>query len=648
MNRAYALLEIREAGKAANGKRTFKGVATTISTDSYGDVIESAGAEFDLPIPLLWQHDSRDPIGWVVKARKSKASIEVECEVADVADGPLKERLDKAWAYIDSKLVRGLSIGFNPIESARIEGTYGYHFTKWKWLELSCVTIAANQDASITAIRSADAELRALSGLEQRGSPPTKGRTSPVGEPKQPASGGFSLSRTQGNDVKTLQQLLEERQTKTARMGELIELRTKGGESFGANESAEMRAIDADLAALEDDIVVARFHERQVAGAQRVDTGAASGQRSAAVISKKDPEDRFPGQSFVRMVKLRALSRLTHESVPSLAEYRFGKSHPQFVQVVRAAVAGHGGSSGEPGAELVALNATYMGDFIEFLYGKVLFYRLPLREVPANVRIKGQDAAATANWVGESKAIPVSATSMSTVDLTPLKVAALTVCSNELIEDSSPAADMLLRDSLVQAIAQKIDGTFFSSAAASAGVSPAGILNGLTPLAPSGTDEAAVRADMQALVYPFVTAKMASGIHVVMNPAQGLALGSFVNTFSQPAFPGINENGGTFMGRPAHTGDNVTPGDIIALRPEDIWRIGDSGIQVSMSDVATIEMNDAPAGASDTPTAMASHAVSMFQTESTAFKVVQRINFAKRRSNAVTVLSNAEYGGVTS
>jgi hypothetical protein len=67
-----------------------------------------------------------------------------------------------------------------------------------------------------------------------------------------------------------------------------------------------------------------------------------------------------------------------------------------------------------------------------------------------------------------------------------------------------------------------------------------------------------------------------------------------------------------------------------------------------MSDMATIEQNDAPAGASDTPVAMASHFVSMFQSESTAFKVVRRINFQKRRSTAVTVLSNAEYGGVTS
>jgi hypothetical protein len=59
-------------------------------------------------------------------------------------------------------------------------------------------------------------------------------------------------------------------------------------------------------------------------------------------------------------------------------------------------------------------------------------------------------------------------------------------------------------------------------------------------------------------------------------------------------------------------------------------------------------MNDAAAGASDTPVAMASHTVSLWQTESVGFKVVRRINYAKRRTGAVVVLSNAEYGGVMS
>lgn len=640
MKRAYAVLEIRSAGETG-GRRLLSGIATTPETDSYGDIVESEGAEFDLPLPLLWQHDSRDPIGWVRFAKSSKKGIEVEVEVARASEaGPLQQRLDMAWQYIKDKLVRGLSIGFQPLESARIEGTYGYRYTKWKWLELSAVTIPANADASITAIRSADAASRAPSGRGSTGLPARSPALS--GNPQAPS--GYRGNST----MKTLQQLIEEREGKQARASELRELRTKESRRFTSEEAAEFDTLTTDLDDLEDEIRMKRFDDRMAVNATPVSKGAGASRGPTILVRKEDPEDKFKGQSFIRGLKLKALSRITHESVATLAERHYGSTHPKFVAVMKAAVAGGGTGSGEWGAELARLDGLYTGDFIEYLYGMTVFDRLPLREVPARVRVKGQDGAATGNWVGESKAIPVSAQDYSTVDLTPLKVAALCVISNELIEDSAPAADRLVRDSLVEASSQKVDSTFFSATAASAGVSPAGMLNGVSAITPTGTDEAAVRADMQALAYGFVTAKMASGLVFVMNPAQGLALGSFVNTFSQPAFPGINEMGGTFMGRTAYTGDNVTPGDIILLRSQDIWKIGDSGVQVSMSDVATVEMNDAPAGASDTPVAMASHTVSMFQSESTAFKVVRRINFQKRRTGAVAYISNAEYGGVTS
>lgn len=163
MNRAYVTLEIKAAEDG--GKRIFTGIASTASTDRTGDIVEPKGALYKLPIPLLWQHNSRDPIGWITSAKVTDKGIEVQGEVADIEEeGTLKTRLTEAWQMLKCGLVRGLSIGFNAIESARIEGTYGYRFIKWEWLELSAVTIPANQDASITAIKSADKELLAALG----------------------------------------------------------------------------------------------------------------------------------------------------------------------------------------------------------------------------------------------------------------------------------------------------------------------------------------------------------------------------------------------------------------------------------------------------------------------------------------------------
>jgi HK97 family phage prohead protease len=194
MNRAYSTLEI----KAVDGeKRTFTGIATTPTTDRMGDVVEPKGAQFKLPIPLLWQHDARQPIGWVTAAKVTDKGIEIVGEIADVPEeGELKTRLATAWQSIKAKLVRGLSIGFNAIEHTHIDGTYGLRFLKWEWLELSAVTIPANSDCSINAIKSADLAIRrAASGaqvertvvrLDKKAVPPSAPGASGESKPRRP------------------------------------------------------------------------------------------------------------------------------------------------------------------------------------------------------------------------------------------------------------------------------------------------------------------------------------------------------------------------------------------------------------------------------------------------------------------------------
>lgn len=155
MKRCYSVLEIKGMN---DDERVIEGIATTPETDRMGDVIEPKGATFKLPIPLLWQHDSQQPIGHVERAKVTDAGIEVRARIVKVSEpGKLKERLDEAWQSIKSGLVRGLSIGFRPTDDPEpIKGTFGLRFTAWELLELSAVTIPANAQASITAIKSAD------------------------------------------------------------------------------------------------------------------------------------------------------------------------------------------------------------------------------------------------------------------------------------------------------------------------------------------------------------------------------------------------------------------------------------------------------------------------------------------------------------
>jgi hypothetical protein len=300
------------------------------------------------------------------------------------------------------------------------------------------------------------------------------------------------------------------------------------------------------------------------------------------------------------------------------------------------------------GAELVTADGRYTGDFIEYLNSRTIYNQLPFTEVPANVTIKGQDGAATGYWVGEGLAIPPTAGNFMNVTLTPLKVAALAVVTNELLRESSPSAEMLVREMLVQAASQRIDQTVFSADAAGAGVSPAGLFNGLTAIGSTGDDGDNVGADIKNLYAPFITAKHASGLILVMNPALAKSMQLMTNALGQAEFPSIGANGGTLLGDTVITGDNIGAGVMALIDPRQIYKIGDMGIQVSISKEAMIEMGTDATGAALVPTAASKQMVSMFQSESTAIKVVRPLNFAKRRSTAVAYVDDAAYGSVTS
>lgn len=150
--KAYSFMQVKSVN---DEERIITGVASTVTADRYDDIMEPAGAEFVLPMPFLWQHSHSQPIGEVIAAEIKEGSIEVQIKIAQIADeGKLKERIEEAWQSIKNGLVKGLSIGFRGKEVAEIQGTWGLHFIKWEWYELSAVTVPANADCTITSIKS--------------------------------------------------------------------------------------------------------------------------------------------------------------------------------------------------------------------------------------------------------------------------------------------------------------------------------------------------------------------------------------------------------------------------------------------------------------------------------------------------------------
>ncbi len=618
MHKAVGLVEIKGMD---DEQRIIRGVATTGSLDRQGDIVDPKGVKTAKDIPLFLYHDSNQTVGRASLGKAQGNQIPFEAWLPKIAEpGRLKERVDEAWHMLKYKLVTGVSIGFNALGD-KIERMKegGYKYLETEVLELSLVPIPANAEATILTVKSA------VSGLQK------------------PA--GVSAKPNRGTEME-LKEMKELRATKAARAEELIEAWKSAAPT--AEEQAEFDAIEAELETLDQDIRIKGFQARQAAAATPVrgkSFAEAQDSRRRTLPVTKGEDEAFPGQAFTRMVVAKSLAHANGMSVREVAEARYGKSAPKMTEwISKAAVPGGGTGSGEWGSELVGIDNRYNGDFLEYLYNMTVFDKLALRNVPANVSVKGQDGAATGYWVGESKAIPMSRPDFSTTDLRPLKVAALTVMSLELMEDSSPAAETLVRDSLAEAISQRIDTTFLSNSAAVAGVSPAGMLNGVTAVTASGTDADAFIADWSAVMGNFIAAKTVTGLTVAMNPADAMAIGFLRNAFGQSEFAGLTLNGGTVQGVPVIVSENVPAGTIIFFRPQDIWEIADGGVQVSVSREATIEQDTAPTGATDTPTAASANMTNMFQEDSVAIKLTRRINFQKRRASAVQAITGADYG----
>lgn len=166
LDRAWGMFETKDVN---DERREISGIATTISADRMSDVVVPSGAKFALPIPLLSQHDSSEPIGKVYEAEVSGKSIRIK---ASIAKDTGLDYVERAWRQIRAGLLGGLSIGFRSLKHEPLDVDRpweGFKFLEWEWLELSAVTIPANAEATIQTVKSIATASPAASGHKASG-----------------------------------------------------------------------------------------------------------------------------------------------------------------------------------------------------------------------------------------------------------------------------------------------------------------------------------------------------------------------------------------------------------------------------------------------------------------------------------------------
>lgn len=670
--RAYSVIEIKSFGENPNGV-TIEGVATTPATDRYNDIVDPMGAAFSLPMPLLWQHNPDQPVGTVEVANATRSGIKFRATLPNIPEpGILRDRIQEAVQSVKAGLVRGVSIGFKPLEYEMIKSdsgdpTGGLKYTSWDWLELSLVTIPANTEATINTIKSFDnqnSRIRRNMVVKLPGGTGAKGASIPAA----PVSTPVSRERKSTMPKPISEQITDfvaVRGEKAARMAAIMEAASEKGETLDEAQQEEFDGIERELETIDNHLTRLRTLEKLNVSTAK----PANGGTSNAGSESRDPNSNVarsvvsarkapPGIEFTRYAMCLMTARGNPDTALKIAETRYPEEH-RIHNVLRAAVAA--GTTTDPNwAGALTQYVDFAGDFIDFLrpmtiIGKFGTNGIPaLRNIPFNVRVKKQTTGGEAYWVGEGQPKPLTSFDFDTVLLRWAKIANIAVLTNEQVRFSTPNAETAVRSALVEAIAARQDITFIDpSVTAIADTRPASITNGATNSAASGTDADAVRADAGTLMTGLATNNLPYSQAVwIMNSTVAIQLFLMRNALGQPEFPGLTADGGTFMGRPVIVSDYITPTGspatsiLVLMVPQEIYLSDDGQVVVDASTEASLQMDDSPtmastSGSPATPTGTS--VVSMFQTNSIAIRAERFINWSRRRDAAVQYLTGVAY-----
>jgi HK97 family phage major capsid protein/HK97 family phage prohead protease len=642
VNRAYSTVEFKAVD---DDQRIIEGIASSPLTDRVGDVLEPKGAEFRLPLPLLWQHRADEPIGHVISANVTDKGIQIR---AQIAKGVLP-RIDEIWSLIKSRLVRGLSVGFRPIKDPEpIKGTYGLRFTSWEWMELSAVTIPANTDATILTVKQFDIAQPAASGTGSR-----VVSTIP----------GVTGSRT-GSQMKTIQEQITAfeatRQAKSARMTEIMTTAGEKGETLDEVQSEEYDGLDAEVKSIDAHLVRLRSLEQSnraaavpVAG---TDPKAASESRSGVITVKSNVP---PGTAFTRYAMALAASRGSWYEAAEYAK-KWESSTPEVLSALKMgpdvamrlkAAVDAGNTTDTTWAAPLVVYQNLSSEFIELLRPATIIGRINgFRRVPFNVTMPAQTSGSTVGWRGQGKPKPVGELAFEQKSLGIAKAAGIIVLTEELVRSSSPSAEAIVRQDLIAAIAQFLDEQFVDPAvAAVANVSPASITNGATVVDSTGTNASAFRTDLRTALGTFTGANIsAAGAVLLMTEEQALAFSLMQNALGQSEFPNMTATGGSLAGFTVVASESIpaeggSPAGnrIILLKPSEILLADDGGVALDVSREASVQMNTSP----DDPATASTVFVNFWQNNLVGLRAERFINWLRRRTEAVVVIEGAVYTG---
>lgn len=235
-----------------------------------------------------------------------------------------------------------------------------------------------------------------------------------------------------------------------------------------------------------------------------------------------------------------------------------------------------------------------------------------------------------ASFVQEGTPIPVRALSLTGAALSLRKFATVVPFAREIFEHSTPSIEAIVRAVLLESLGLATDAALFSNTAGSA-IRPAGLLNGISPIAHSTATNAddAMVADVKALVSAVTPIAGNGDVTLVAASDQAVALR-------------LRQRRETYQ---VLASSALTAGTVIAIAPNGLASAIDPVPRFEVASEAALVMDDAagPISTVGTPNVVAAPARSLFQTDTLALRIILQVSWGLRSSSAIAYVTGVTW-----
>jgi HK97 family phage prohead protease/HK97 family phage major capsid protein len=631
------------------------------SPDRMGDVIKADGwdlTNFKKNPVALWAHRSdMPPIGRWRDLHIENQSLRGYLELAPAGTS---ERIDEIRKLVEAGILKAVSVGFKPIHSQprrNGEKIVGEYFQKQELVETSLVSVPANPNALAVAksLNLSAATMDLVFGAEH-GRIRSKSMASDVSGEHAVIT---KIERSEA--MSTLPQRISEVETQIRGYQDKLtdHLSTVDDSNVSDAQLEATKDLQERITQLQKQRDVLVDSEKLLAAKAANGDGthraimSMNGQpklRQNQIPTKKD--ERL--DIIVRAGVCQAFSHIRKISV-EMARQQIAKEYPRYAEDTTRVFNDYVARA--PTDPAMTTVDGWAAELVQMLYADIMELLLPVSVFPKlaalglslqfgragriSIPTRDNTRSVAGSFVGEGMPIPVRQALFAAQVLTPKKLAVIVSWTREMGEASIPAIEGLLRNAIQEDTAEVIDSTLLDAVAADT-IRPAGLLNGVTPIAPTvGGGFPALVQDLKNLMGALLgpTHGRIRRMAFLVNPQQEMSIGLTAMP-GMSAFPFQTEIGaGRLLTHPVIASPNVPMGQVIAIDAADFVTVGGEAPRFEVSDSATLHYEDTDpqhiTGGTPSP---AIPVRSLWQTDSLALRLILPLNWVMRRPDMVAAV----------